>query len=384
MDSELAGANGRVLVLRLPKRLVFAVAAGLLSLALLEVGFRISEALKSARRRPEFYQPSLEALDGMALTVKPGSIVLQHHPHLIYTTKPGQETPFCRVNAQGFRGRDWAKEKTPGGARVIVLGGSTVFGFGAKSDEDVFPRILEKRLAKTSRRPFEVLNAGVIGYDSMQELVLLESELLDYSPDAIVLFDGFNDFYNAGLTPPERSLHQYQFDEIEELLEESLWHRLLSCSALYRVAAAHVNDFAPMGAPASHDRGVFWDRPQGAERYAENVRAMCELGRARGVSVLVVPQPELANRRTQSPMERRTLEEHVPPGYVRFAKECYPRYLAAARDAAERAGATYLDGTTFLDGTQEDAFLVSDTVHLNARGNELVAEALLGPVSRLY
>src|SRR4051812_21414965 len=62
------------------------------------------------------------------------------------------------LNVWGYRG-PVVSRKAPGEFRIVVLGGSTVFGYGVKWDES-FPAALERKLAARTPRPFKVVNLG--------------------------------------------------------------------------------------------------------------------------------------------------------------------------------------------------------------------------------
>ncbi len=111
-----------------------------------------------------------------------------HHDHYTY------QHPV-RVNALGLRGGE-VEAKQPGEVRVIALGDSLVYGQGV-AEEDTLPAQLESRLNaggdKDSARKYSVINAGVRGYSTGQEMDLL-AELRDkVEPDIVVLFWYWND-----------------------------------------------------------------------------------------------------------------------------------------------------------------------------------------------
>lgn len=99
-----------------------------------------------------------------------------------------------RTNSQGFRGqREYAIEKPQGTYRVAVLGDSVTLGHGVE-DEETFSAVLEKNLSRT--RPAEVINMGVSGYGTSEELIQLREVALKYDPDLVILGYFPNDPYN--------------------------------------------------------------------------------------------------------------------------------------------------------------------------------------------
>ncbi|HEX5854121.1 MAG TPA: hypothetical protein VFZ57_00760, partial [Thermoanaerobaculia bacterium] len=91
------------------------------------------------------------------------------------------------TNALGFR--DVAHgEKAAGVTRVAVLGDSFVFGSGVKQDET-----LTRRLAALLGPSFEVINLGVPGYGTDQELLTLSRFGPRLSPDIVLAGFFWND-----------------------------------------------------------------------------------------------------------------------------------------------------------------------------------------------
>ncbi len=97
---------------------------------------------------------------------------------------------FVHHNALGFRGPEVPPVKAPGKLRVLVLGDSFAYGIGV-ADGETFSARLE---ALDPR--FEVLNSGVNGYGTAQELLLLRDQGLALRPDVVLLVFFWNDLGN--------------------------------------------------------------------------------------------------------------------------------------------------------------------------------------------
>lgn len=96
-------------------------------------------------------------------------------------------------NSKGFRGtREYAVPKPPGVFRVLALGDSVVNGYGVE-DEQTFAALLEKKLSV--HRPAEVVNLGVPGYSTAEQLIQLQQVGLELQPDLVVLGYFVNDHY---------------------------------------------------------------------------------------------------------------------------------------------------------------------------------------------
>jgi len=106
-----------------------------------------------------------------------------------------------KTNALGFRGPEVPTEKPPGKLRVLMLGDSFTYGIGVADDETFSARLeaLDPR--------FEVLNTGVNGYGTAQELLLLRDLGLALHPDVVVIAFFWNDVgNNAGARFPSFKL----------------------------------------------------------------------------------------------------------------------------------------------------------------------------------
>lgn len=127
--------------------------------------------------------------------------IIQPHPSdsIIYTLKPNLDLTFVRArvitNSCGMRSPERPIAKAPGVYRIALLGDSFAFAWGVEQSKS-FAQILENnlnRIAAGSRR-FEVLNFGVPGYSTFQEVALFEEVGLDFDPDAVLVYFVQNDF----------------------------------------------------------------------------------------------------------------------------------------------------------------------------------------------
>ena len=136
-----------------------------------------------------------------------------------------------RSNNLGFRDRDHARQKEPGACRILVLGDSLTMGLYIERTEDVFTSVLERTLAERGRRA-EVLNFGVSGYNTRQEVATLIEKGLEYEPDVVVLAYCLNDVeeMNGGIMTRLRVEKKERGG-----IERSMLPPWLARSALYRL-----------------------------------------------------------------------------------------------------------------------------------------------------
>jgi len=156
--------------LRLVK-LAMVLAALLFGLLVAEIALRII-----GYTYPVFYTP--DAVRGFAL--RPGVSG--------WYRKEGRA--FVRINSEGLRDREHPKQKPANTLRIALLGDSYAEALQV-SLEDTFWMIMEERLqgcrAFDGGRRVEVINFGVSGYGTAQELLMLREHAWEYSPDIVML-----------------------------------------------------------------------------------------------------------------------------------------------------------------------------------------------------
>jgi hypothetical protein len=126
--------------------------------------------------------------------------------HRGFALQPGTEghyqregESYVRINSDGLRDREHAKPKPADTVRIAVLGDSFSEAMHVPM-EQTFWFLLERKLQECnafSGKKVEVINFGVSGYGTAQELMTLRQRVWDYSPDLVVLaFTTYNDIYD--------------------------------------------------------------------------------------------------------------------------------------------------------------------------------------------
>jgi hypothetical protein len=109
------------------------------------------------------------------------------------------------INSLGFRGPEISASKD-GAYRIVVLGESTTFGMTLQPEDQPWPEVLEQiiRQRLKTRRPVQVINAGVPAYTSTTIFSRLPGEILPLQPDMIISYHGANGFHmiDSSVLPP--------------------------------------------------------------------------------------------------------------------------------------------------------------------------------------
>lgn len=280
------------------------------------------------------------------------------------------------VNYRGYRGKVLGP-KQPNELRLVVLGGSTAYGYGLPPEQSI-PALLEKQLRAQTQRPITVINLAYNNQGSYSFLPTLQDyEYLKY--DGVILYEGYNDlepnmssfrrdspvFTTFGYYPifpavfseklkilrhgaagdPSKTVFKPTLADrakagaLEGALKvtSSLDHQLRQTST---IAGAH--------SPYCSDKWAF---------YCNNVDAALSYAVAHHRPVIVVGQPYIAPRHREQQSELASMIEKKYPGSATV------RYVNLG-DAVNL----------------HDPALAYDGMHLLPAGNQIIASRLAGPV----
>jgi hypothetical protein len=93
---------------------------------------------------------------------------------------------WIEINSDGWRGPEAALKAPPGTFRIALLGDSYIEAFEVPYEKTA-GEVLEARLSALRGTPVEVLNFGLGGYGTSQQLLTLQHEVWKYSPDLVLL-----------------------------------------------------------------------------------------------------------------------------------------------------------------------------------------------------
>jgi hypothetical protein len=109
-----------------------------------------------------------------------------------------------RINGSGFRGPEITIAKPPGVYRIVCLGDSFTFGEGVR-EEDTYAAQLQKRLDGAVPGQYtQVINAGVQGHGTVDELNWLRIGPAQFAPNVVTLGFCLND-----ATPNAETMRQH-------------------------------------------------------------------------------------------------------------------------------------------------------------------------------
>jgi hypothetical protein len=300
----------------------------LLALVAAELGLRVEHSYRRTAIMHEFAGPDEQP------TMVPSDI-----PGLIYTRRPGTGG----ANSRGYVDQEHALEKPAGVFRLVVIGDSVALGHGVGPQRS-FAKLLEQSLNRSySARKFEVIVLAQSGYGTSQELVVLQREAFQYSPDLIL--------WSYVLNDPADPVFEGANGELGLLYEPKCYLLHLAAKAYFRVWEAAK---ARGGPQEYHQRlhYVHWDE------VVENIGRIGRVCRQHGVPAVLVIHP--------------IFEENK--NFADYGLAALHHRLGAL---ATQSGLLPLD---VLDAYRKYASsalgLPHDCWHPNARGHEVAAEFL--------
>ncbi|MBL4844296.1 MAG: hypothetical protein JKY65_02110 [Planctomycetes bacterium] len=184
MTAEVKQPTPRRRTRRILFRLFVLLVSSAIALVLIEVGLSIFAPQRMG-------QPGLEPLGG----------ILVPRPDLRGRDfAPGDFDVQVSTNSQRFRGqREYEMAPKAGTTRVLVLGDSFVYGVGA-GDSETYPHQLEQ-LLNEGQTTFEVINAGIYGSGTGEQVVWYEQWPIRFEPALVVLTVYENDFQDDRRRP---------------------------------------------------------------------------------------------------------------------------------------------------------------------------------------
>ncbi|MEK6727439.1 MAG: hypothetical protein AABY28_02040 [Candidatus Omnitrophota bacterium] len=200
-----------------------------------------------------------------------------HNAYLRYELIPNAKSERISINSDGFRGPEYPVPKPAKTLRIIMLGDSETFSFMLKQEESLASQ-LEKILNERSESlHYEVLNFGVEGYNTFQELEQLKHKGLKYSPDLIIL--------NYCLNDPEPG--EYYFDK-----NFFVRHSALARYFSYRIKKSMIKaERKRLNLRTEVDHYYYLHQPKYFSRVENAISEIADIASVRGIKLILVIFP---------------------------------------------------------------------------------------------
>jgi lysophospholipase L1-like esterase len=277
-----------------------------------------------------------------------------------------------RINARGLRGPEIPVPKPPGERRVLIVGDSYTAAVQLPEDR-IFTTLLEAKLNQA--RPgvtYRVVNGGVNGVGTAEELLYFQHQGVTLAPDVVVLQYAFNDIDDTrrhggfrltddGIALRDDLRHPAFWRGPLLALRDAIGNRSLAFYLLYRLlAGTHPRDAAAADAPVV----PAGDRDPEVTLVVRLATELVSAANALGAPVVILTIPS--------------------PLYIGGGDPVYDRVIAAFRAlVAGTMNQLIVTDPILLAAHQrgESAILANDG-HLGEAGHRGVAEVLAAAILR--
>ena len=320
-----------------------------------------------------------------ALRADPYAVRIQPHGQAGYRPRPGRTVEYdngtvAHINDMAFRGPAVQVPKPPGVLRIVLLGGSTTFGWGVDDHETIRHHMSEILRTRHGDPVFEVVNLAFDGYDSYQLLERLRSDGVALEPDFVIVNTGVNDVANAWyreLRDGDRRslLYRATMDRLRSEAERggpTLWTR-----AKHWLYAARVPGWLRSEVALAGARSVAVDRPPPEphwdflDYFERNLERLVDLGSRSGSAVVLLSTPpsSLLTRYepTDPPIRHYWVVDAATTQVHRDSLTARMRAVASAKAAEGRPVA-------YVPHDELPPAYFTDDAHLTSEGNRRVAE----------
>jgi len=240
---------------------------------------------------------------------------------------------------------------------ILALGGSTTDGV---KFENSWPEQLA-RMLDAANIPASVINGGIGGYTTSQDLFKLIRDGFEFKPDIVIEYSGVNDGWRYGI-PQHLMVHPYQENILKVATGQEDSRILPNMSTLLR-------KYFPRDTSIDYSLGISSQRTP-AQTYKKNMEIMNAAALSQGVKFYAVIQPFSYFRSKHA----RPNPESVGAEFINGVNGLYNQILPLA----SKTGYIH-DATQALEGTDEIVYQ-PDGVHLTDVGNRVIAQYMLNMI----
>ncbi len=275
------------------------------------------------------------------------------------------------INSLGYRGAEFSPEKAPNTTRILCMGDSCTFE--GIPETAPYPRQLEELLNQDrGQKVFEVINAGVEGYDSNKALERLKLSL-KYKPDIVTIYIGWNDLYN---NDPEKIINQEKptiIAKISNLLQYSRFASKLR-SLIFLKLRPKLKTTEPLNSAKYQDFVPSW--------YVNNVKEMISLVKSSNAKPILVTLPSIFHNKISA----EALAKAQMPYFTNSSADMIlliEKYNKIIKEIAKETNIPLIDLAAKFDQLPNKEELFSDAIHMYNPGKPLVAEEFKTQIEKL-
>jgi lysophospholipase L1-like esterase len=297
------------------------------------------------------------------------------HPRLPYVLRPS----FEDINSLGFRGPEFPFDEEPGTVRIACVGASTTFGHRISATE-AWPAQMEA-LLRDRGYAVRVINAGVPGWVSKENLQSLVERVLPVRPDIVLVYEGRNEVFPQAYDAFRSDYSHFRTKQSRFLDTNAAHKRLFKLSHLFMLACTY-NGAERFGWSSVEENPVYncirYENMPGVDGVIENLRdpartliyrdnleEMVRLCHERGVRVALCT---MAFRAKSFVTGNLPMDPRVHPSLAKQVE----RNNDVVRDLARSCGLILAETEILADEPE----LFMDDCHMHAAGHRRQAEII--------
>ena len=307
-------------------------------------------------------------------------------PFTMFHLQRNYRSAIVNTNHLGFRAKELSNYEKDPRPKIIILGGSAIFGTNLTSDEKTISAQLESYLHRHGK-DVVCINLAMGGYTSEQEMITLSRIGMRLNPSMVIAIDGYNDvghylrnrdlplyfprlanLYYGGI-PPNSSPGVYLKALVKQLGQYSSFFCLAGAlSGNIRSASSKDLNFSKMDNcilfPEKSDENAIIDN------FINSHSSMFNLCKGCSISYIACLQPVCGiwlQPRWEGEENQIVKDNNFAKVYTLLDKNLY--------DLAKKQGFPYLNFGKIL-ANEDNKFNFSDAVHLTDMSSQIIAQKL--------
>jgi len=368
------------------KIVIFSLIPVIILLIILEITGRIiypfdpaERAKMLAEKDPRRDIPTWENASGQAILEDIFGMEKRYLSYLGFLGASNSSKTTFDINETGFR--DSAIEpRAPNEYRILLLGGSAAWGWGASANRHTISGALQEMLNEDSSGvSYRVMNGAYLAWTSLQERITLMEFYERFDPDLVISFTGFNDIISVQYGN-KRELLRLEYSMIEDAVENNMkpmgsmkaLRKFVGSLGVWRLVV-YFREQLPSGKPSRIDykpkrsaRGV----PKILDRYS----SMANYTVSRGDQFLLVLQPEIYTTGKQLTAAEAEVKKWLDSRNSENFDATFVQYRSDLAQGLSSTGINVIDLGPVFDTVSETMF--TDDSHFNDSGYREIARSL--------
>jgi hypothetical protein len=352
-----------------------------------------------------------------------GLLQVKRSPILGYELLPSQSSEYWQINDQGFRQDSSVPVAKPANEiRVFLVGGSTAFTNMAEKNQKALAFKVEKLLNERVRiqnaspekfKPkdipyfadqidsmralpqrisdgsYRVIAAATPGYSSGNELALIAHKVMTYSPNLLLILDGYEDLRSPSnqtarevgnveqmLRDPLAQYRQHQTQQFNNWLNSLYLVKAWQKWVIPADTSTFSSEYQVFNAEQlSKDPKEIQKR---VDRYLANTQQMLRL--ANNIPTLIILQPEITGKQKSLTKEEDGILKSLGKEYSDRATNSYK--IAEQAFSNSPLKPKFANFYQLFENTSQQAFI--DPIHLTEAANDVLAQKLYGNIEQIF